>query len=159
MVGGGESMEESKGFSEKRKHLRAPMQTIVVGILNSKAPETIGTITDISLGGVKCSYYVHKIKPNKRSSFNSIDLIAGSLYVLEIPCRFVWDGEMDLKSNTKWTMLKQCGIQFGELAPIQTYMLRKFIDICVSEGIKSFMPRSPITIAEERPSYTFLETN
>ena len=128
-------MEESKGFSEKRKHLRAPMQTIVVGILNSKTPETIGTITD------------------------SIDLIAGSLYVLEIPCRFVWDGEMDLKSNTKWTMLKQCGIQFGELAPIQTYMLRKFIDICVSEGIKSFMPRSPITIAEERPSYTFLETN
>ena len=134
------------------------MQTIIVGILNSKEPETIGTITDISLGGVKCTYHKLKMEPNKNSSFHSIDLIAGSYYVLEIPCRFVWDGEMETKFHHPLTMVKQCGIQFGELAPLETYMLSKFIDISVSEGIKNPAPRSPITLTEERPSYTFLET-
>ena len=40
-------MKESTGFTEGGEHTRAKMNNIVVGILNSKEPEMIGTITDI----------------------------------------------------------------------------------------------------------------
>jgi hypothetical protein len=139
-------MKESTGFTEGREHTRAKMNNIVVGILNSKEPETIGTITDISLGGVKCVYYELRMELHKRSFFHSIDLIAGSHYVLEIPCKYVWDGEVETESYTKSTNIRQCGIQFGKLAPIQTFMLNKFIDICVSQGIKSLTSRTPIAV-------------
>jgi hypothetical protein len=149
-------MKKSTGFTEGREHTRAKMNNIVVGILNSKEPETIGTITDISLGGVKCVYYELRMEPNKRP-VHSIDLIAGSHYVLEIPCKYVWDGEVETESNTKSTNIKQCGIQFGKLTPIQTFMLNKFIDICVSQGIKSLTSRTPIAVGGELPSYIFLK--
>ena len=154
---GTKSMNENNDYIESRQHTRAKMNNIVVGILNSKEPETIGTITDISLGGVKCVYYELRMELHKRSFFHSIDLIAGSHYVLEIPCKYVWDGEVETESYTKLTNIRQCGIQFGKLAPIQTFMLNKFIDICVSQGIKSLTSRTPIAVGGELPSYIFLK--
>ena len=153
------NMKERNDFREKREHIRAPMHSTVIGILNSKDPETIGTIADISLGGAKCTYYEFKVGPSKKNSFHTIDLIAGNQYVLEVPCRYVWDGDMETKFQTKSTIVRQCGIEFGELAPIQTYMLSKFIDNCVSEGIKSLMPKTSIPSRAEQPSYNLLDTN
>ena len=150
-------MKEGTGLTESRKHIRAKMNNIVVGILNSREPETIGTITDISLGGVKCAYYELRFGLNKRNSFHSIDLIANSHYVLEIPCKYVWDGEVETETHTKSTMIRQCGIQFAKLAPIQTFMLNKFIDICVSEGIRGLTSRTEITLGEETPSFLSFE--
>ena len=133
---GTKSMNENNDYIESRQHTRAKMHNIVIGILNSKEPETIGSITDISLGGVKYAYYELRMEPNK-SPVHSIDLIAYSLDLLELPCKYVWDGEVETESHNKSTMIRQCGIQFGKLVPKQTFLLRKFIDICVSQGIKS----------------------
>ena len=155
LVGGRRSMKESNGFSEKRKHIRAKMHNIVVGILNSKKPETIGSITDISLGGVKCVYSKLRIEPNK-SPVHSIDLIADTLSVFEIPCKYVWDGDVETESHNKSKMIRQCGIRFGKLAPEQTFLLNKFIDICVSQGIKSVTPRNPRTVREQQPSPSYI---
>ena len=152
-------MKEHDDFCEKREHIRASMHSTVVGILNSKDPETIGTIADISLGGAKCTYYEFKVGPSKKNSFHTIDLIAGNQYVLEVPCRYVWDGDMETKFHTTSTIVKQCGIEFGELAPIQTYMLGKFIDNCVSEGIKSLAPDLSISVKEEQPLNIFVGKN
>jgi hypothetical protein len=147
-------MKGNNDYKESRKHIRAKMHNIVVGILNSNEPETIGTIADISLGGVKFAY-LHRMKFNKRSPVQSIDLIAGSLYLLEIPCKYVWDGEVERVFHTKSAMVRQCGIQFGKLTPKQTFLVNKFIDICVSEGIKSLTQRTRINIREGQHSYRF----
>ena len=48
-------MKEREDFTERRQHERACVQNLVVGILNSGEPITIGSITDISLGGVRCT--------------------------------------------------------------------------------------------------------
>lgn len=153
-------MKKRNNCKEFRKHLRVKMRNTVIGILSSKEPESVGTITDISLGGVKCTYRELRTEPSKISSCHSIDLIAGSHYVIEIPCKYVWDGAVETKSNSQLTMIRQCGIQFGKLAPKQVYLLSKFIDICVSEGIRSSPPRPPITVKEEQPLYlSFLEKN
>jgi hypothetical protein len=151
---GTKSMNENNDYIESRQHTRAKMHNIVIGILNSKEPETIGSITDISLGGVKYAYYELRMEPNK-SPVHSIDLIAYSLDLLELPCKYVWDGEVETESHNKSTMIRQCGIQFGKLVPKQTFLLRKFIDICVSQGIKSLTSRAPISERHELPSRLF----
>ena len=141
-------MKESNGFSEKRKHIRAKMHNIVVGILNSKKPETIGSITDISLGGVKCVYSKLRIEPNK-SPVHSIDLIAGSHYVLENPCKYVWDGEVETESYTKSTNIRQCGIQFTGLTPNQLFLLRGFINRCATPE-SARQPRPDVSFASNQ---------
>ena len=100
-------MKENNEYNESRKHIRAKMHNTVVGILYAKEPETIGTIADISLGGVKCTYYEHRVRLNKKSSFHSIDLIAGSHYVLEIPCKYVWEGEVETKFHNTPIIIRQ----------------------------------------------------
>ena len=46
-------MKINSDYTERRQHERESMQTIVIGMLNSGESITTGSITDISLGGVK----------------------------------------------------------------------------------------------------------
>jgi hypothetical protein len=131
-------MKEVQNYIKRRQHLRTKVQSIVVGILNSKEPERVVSITDISLGGVKYACNVFRVATNK-SPVHSIDLIAGSLYVLEIPCKCVWDGEVETESHTKLSMIRQCGIQFGKLTPWQSFSLKSIIDDCASLDNKSII--------------------
>ena len=139
-------MKENNDYKESRKNIRAKVHNTVVGILNFKESENIGTITDISLGGVKFAYDELKMEPEKRSLLHSIDLIANSYSMFEIPCTYIWDDEVETQFHNKLTTVKQCGIQFGKLTPKQTYLLSKFIDICISEGIKSLTSKATINV-------------
>ena len=122
-------MKESRDFTEQRQHERSYLQNFVVGILSSGEPVAIGSITDISLGGVRCTYDELTMAPND-SSFHSIDLIADSHYLGDIPCEYAWDVKVETKSFSKLTNLRRCGIQFGKLTPNQIFLLRSFINRC-----------------------------
>ena len=128
-------MKERRDFTERRQHERACVQNLVVGILNSGEPITIGSITDISLGGVRCTYNDLRMVSND-SPINSIDLIADGYYLVDVPCEYVWEVRVETESYSKLTDLGQCGIQFGKLPPNQIFLLRSFINRCASLGIK-----------------------
>jgi hypothetical protein len=136
-------------YKEHRKQVRAKMHNTVVGILNSNKTVTIGTIIDISLGGAKCANYEIRMEPDNRKSFDSIDLIAGSHSILGLPCKPIWESEGESEGNSKMTIKRLYGIRFCELTPKQIFLLKKFIDICVSEGLINSTSRTPITVEEE----------
>ena len=137
-------MKERRDFTERRQHERACMQNFVVGILNSGEPITIGSITDISLGGVRCTYNDLRMVSND-SPIHSIDLIADGYYLVDVPCEYVWDVKVETESHSKLTDLGQCGIQFGKLPPNQIFLLRSFINRCASLGIKGITSNVHIT--------------
>ena len=137
-------MIESRDYTEKRQHERACVQNIVVGILNSDEPVTMGSITDISLGGVKCTYNELRMAPDD-SPVHSIDLIANSYDLADIPCECAWNVKAEEETFSKLTNLRQCGIKFVELTPNQIYLLRSFINRCASLGINAIDSNVDIT--------------
>ena len=137
-------MKKRRDFIERRQHERACVQNLVVGILNSGEPITIGSITDISLGGVRCTYHDLRMGPND-SPIHSIDLIADGSYLVDIPCEYAWDITVETKSYSKLTDSGQCGIQFGKLLPNQIFLLRSFINRCASLGINGITSNIHIT--------------
>ena len=132
-------MKARRDFAEWRQHERTYVQNLVVGILNSGAPITIGSITDISLGGARCTYNELKMAPDE-GPFHSIDLIADGHYLVDLPCGNAWDGRVETESYSKLTDLRQCGVQFGELTPNQIFLLRSFINHCASLRVNGINP-------------------
>ena len=128
-------MKKSRGFREQRQHERAFVQNLIVAILNSDEPVSIGSITDISLGGVKFTNSELKMTPDEYP-INSIDLIADSHYLIEIPCESAWIVKLETGSDSKLIDLRQWGIQFGKLTPNQIFLLKSLINHCSSLGIK-----------------------
>ena len=137
-------MKESRTYTERRLHERSSVQNFVVGILNSGESVTIGSITDISLGGVRCTYNDLRMVSND-SPINSIDLIADGYYLVDVPCEYVWEVKVETESHSKLTDLGQCGIQFGKLPPNQIFLLRSFINRCASLGTKGITSNVHIT--------------
>ena len=128
-------MKGSKDFTERRQHERVSVEKIVIGVLNSDEPVTIGLIKDISLGGV---HYTHELRmaPND-DPIQSIDIIGDSNYLmLDIPCECAWKIDTQRGAYSKLRDLRQCGIQFGKLDSNQIYMLKSLINRCTSQGTK-----------------------
>lgn len=119
-------MNQNKDNIERRQHERAKLQSNVVGILNSKEPVIIGTINNISLGGVNFIYAL-RLSPIK-NSIRSIDLIADNFCLIDIPCNYAWNDEVAAESDLQLRELKLCGIEFGDLTANQVFLLEGFID-------------------------------
>ena len=78
-------MAESSENHERRKHLRIPVSSGVIAVLITSYPEIIGSVSDISLGGVKITYH----NPQDREAGASdlkVDLISDDRFVEAIPC-------------------------------------------------------------------------
>ena len=120
-------MKAKKDIAEWRQHERTYVQNLVVGILNAEEPITIGSITDISLGGVKFTYNDLRMASDD-IPIQSIDLIADGYYLVDIPCAYAWNVNVETESNSNLTGLKQCGIQFGKLTPNQIFLLRSLVN-------------------------------
>lgn len=124
-------------FAEQRQHKRTNVKNLVVAILNTDDPVTIGSITDISLGGVKFTYNQLNMDFNV-NRINSIDLIAESFSLVDIPCASVWNVTVGKESFSKFVNLNQGGIQFGKLTPNQIFLLQRLITRCSSEENKGY---------------------
>ena len=116
-------MKEKTGFTERRQLTRTSLKNIVVGVLNSDEPEIIGRITDISLSGVKFTYHeLRKVSP--KQPICSIDLIADSNYLFNIPCDYAWNKKVETESDSELSNLRQYGIKFGKLTSSQSFSLK-----------------------------------
>jgi hypothetical protein len=132
---------ESKKTTERRQHKRASVKNVVVGVLNTGEPGLIGSITDISYGGVKFTYHEFRTE-FKKDPIHSIDLIADSNYMLDFPCSYAWNKKVGTEPGWK-SNLRQYGIQFGKLNPWQLSLLRSIVDDCASLGSDSATPDAP----------------
>jgi hypothetical protein len=127
-------MKKNSASAERRQHKRASVENVVVGILNSGDPVAIGSINDISLGGVRCTYNELRMAPDV-SPIHSIDLIAGSDYLVDIPCEYAWNDRMEPDPPSQLINVRRCGIQFGKLTEKQMILLKSFINGCASLGL------------------------
>ena len=124
-------MAESSEYNERRLHQRAPVSSGVIAVLITSSPEIIGTVSDISLGGAKITYH----DPQNRdfdSSKLKVDLISDDRFVEAIPCSNAWDRSVKTKDFLASDDLRECGIQFTGLNPNQLFLLRGFINRCVT---------------------------
>ena len=128
-------MQASKDFIERRQYDRAYTKNLLVAILNTEEPVTIGLINDISLGGVKFTYELTMMPSD--SPIHSIDLIAESRHLVDIPCEYAWSVEIERQSRPDLKDLRQCGIKFGRLNPSQVFLLRSLINSCTNHGIRT----------------------
>lgn len=129
------TMKKNTGFTERRQHARASVKSIVVGILNAAEPEIIGSISDISLGGVKFTCNELKLAP-ENDPVRTIDLIVDENYVFDIPCNYAWNNKINSEADSELAGLRQCGIRFGDLTPWQLFQLRGIIDTCASSAAR-----------------------
>ena len=130
-------------FTERRRHERARVENIVVGILNSDEIVATGLINDISLGGVN---FTHELGLTPDATLvHSIDLIAENNFLNDIPCEFAWNFRVERDPYFSSRELRQCGIQFVELSPDQTFLLRRLINSCTSLGIKNITSNVHLT--------------
>ena len=137
-------MKEWQDYSERRQHKRASAQYIALGIINSGEIETIGSIIDISPGGVKITYDELRMMPNAPPIY-SIHLMVDNYYLFDIPCKYAWNDTVEKEPHSKLTNLRRCGIRFGKLSPSQTFLFESFIDCCSSHGILNIKPELHIT--------------
>ena len=128
---------------DRRKHERARVKSIVVGILNSDEIVATGLINDISLGGVN---FTHELGATPdAASVHSIDLIAESNYLNDLPCEFAWNFKVESEHHFSPRDLRQCGIQFGNLTPDQIFLLRRLINRYTSLGLKNISANVRLT--------------
>ena len=126
-------MKESRDYTERRQHERTSAQYIALGIINSRELETIGSIIDISLGGVKCTYDELRMVPYDTPIY-SINLLVDNYYLFDLPCEYAWNVKLETEFHSKLTNLRQCGIQFGRLTSNQIFLLKSFINRCSFHG-------------------------
>jgi len=131
-------MAESAEYQERRQHERSSVSSGVIAVLITSAPELIGSVTDISLGGAKITYHNPKNKEIDLSKFK-VDLISDDRFVEAIPCSNAWDNAIETADFIAVGDLRQCGIKFVGLNPNQLFLLRGFINRCAAPGLSSRM--------------------
>lgn len=129
-------MAESSVNNERRRHPRSPVSAGIIAVLITSAPEIIGSVTDISLGGAKITYHNPTNRDIDYTSLK-VDLISDDRFVEAIPCSNAWDRPVETNSFLAAGELRQCGIQFADLNPNQIYLLRSFINRNAAPGLHS----------------------
>ena len=137
-------MAESAEYHERRQHQRSSVSSGVIAVLITSAPEIIGSVSDISLGGAKITYHNPK---NREIDYTElkVDLISDDRFVEAIPCSNAWDSAVETNDFIATGDLRQCGIQFDTLNPNQQFLLRSFINRCSTNGL-------PLQTQPELPS-------
>ena len=126
-------MAKSAKTQERRQHQRSAVSSGVIAVLISAAPEIMGSLTDISLGGAKITYHNPK---NREIDYTrlKVDFISDDRFVEAIPCKNAWERSLESNNFIAAGELRQCGIQFADLNPNQLYLLRNFINRCAAPG-------------------------
>ena len=120
-------MAESSGNSERRKYERTHVTSGVIAVLITSAPEIIGSVSDISLGGAKITYHTPKDREINQATLK-VDLISDDRFVESIPCSNAWDKAVKDDEFFASSDLRECGIEFADLTPNQLFLLRGFIN-------------------------------
>jgi len=139
-------MAESSANDERRKYERTPVTSGVIAVLITSAPEIIGSVSDISLGGAKITYHTPKDREINQATLK-VDLISDDRFVEAIPCTNAWDKAVKDDEFFASNDLRECGIEFSGLTPNQLFLLRGFIN---RNAIHEHRPETGISLASNQ---------
>ena len=109
--------------TERRKFKRLLPRDLTFAVFRPHF-SNLGKVKDISIGGLALEYV---LKETKNTGFSEIDIfLSGNfLYLRRIPSTIIYVSEIDVESRSVKT--RRCGLQFGDLTPIQKSQLEYFI--------------------------------
>lgn len=128
-------MAESIYYSDRREHKRSLVTNGVTAVLIASSPEVIGSVIDISMGGIQIAYHEQK-NTNINLSQLKVDLISDDRFVEAIPCKNAWNCKPMDSALSAAGNLRQCGIEFLDLTPNQAFLLRGFINRCAGPELE-----------------------
>ena len=112
-----------KSDNRKQNRLRPSKQTYAV---MRPMFETMGRVLDISSDGLSIEYIATN---GVDDQFTEIDLMLmdEGLLLQKLPCRIVYDNEMEETCSRVGLTVRRCGIQLGSLSENQQAMLKMFL--------------------------------
>jgi hypothetical protein len=118
-------MIDAKDFIERRHDKRFAVQNGVVALPRSSTV-AIGTIVDISRGGISIRYTPTE-EQNGTSPDIDILLTAHNFYITGIPVTTISDFKLENKIPFSYIYERRCGMQFGELTDNQLNQLNELL--------------------------------
>jgi len=114
---------------EKRKYYRFQVRATVLAQFNSDS-DALGTIQNVSRGGLAFHYYIDSGK--RPPKLIEIDIFSANneIYLPRIPVRVVADIKIADAIVSNFFTMRRCGVQFGKLTFSQMSRLKYFIGDC-----------------------------
>ncbi len=107
-------MKESR--EERRKYPRITPKNWLVACIDSSKEIVVGTVIDISKGGISFQYVrdIYNCNLTNGEKYYTLDLVDPSkeLIVQRIPCKVVYDLPLKQEHPISFLRMKRCGIMF-----------------------------------------------
>jgi hypothetical protein len=121
--------QEHKHSLEKREHKRYNINSGAFALLKTNELEILGSIKDISTGGLCLSHIDENKKLN--GSKITINLICDDNCFEDFIGRNIWNVEEDGGFMAAMVKMRRRGLKFEHLSPDKELELQKFIDALV----------------------------
>ena len=120
-------MASIKKDNNRRKHKRYNIGNGGFALLRNHGKEVLGSIRDISSGGL-CLSYMDEEDTIDNNSRITINLVAENIYYEKYSGRSIWSQKEKDGFSTALVKMKSRGIQFEHLSEKMQAQLNKFID-------------------------------
>jgi hypothetical protein len=116
----------------KREHKRYNINSGAFVLLKSEEVEILGSIKDISSGGLSMSH-IDENKEFNGSDKISINLISEDLCCENFSIRTIWNSVEDGGFMAAMVKMRRRGVKFEHLNPDKEIELKKFIDALIEK--------------------------
>ena len=122
----GRLMNNQKAIDERRQYKRYRFLGGGIALIPLQSATVLGSIRDISIGGVGVTYIDDDAKLNEFSELKA-DMMEENFYCKEIHCKNIWDKAVVNDHPVITAKMRQSGLQFINLSPDQLSQLKGFI--------------------------------
>ena len=119
-------MDNMRTTRERRRFKRYRFLGGGIALIPLQSATLLGSIRDISIGGVGVTYIDEGAKLNESSGLKA-DMLEDKLYCKDINCKSVWDREVLNDFPLITVSMRQGGLQFVDLSPDQLSQIKGFI--------------------------------
>ncbi len=120
-------MNLNSSETDKRRHKRYKLASGGFALLQAKDNEVLGSIVDISDGGL-CLLHIDGAESILEDSPVAINLISDDIYYKQFSGRSIWSKKEKGGFSTALVKMKRRGIQFEDLSQKMQGQISKFID-------------------------------
>jgi c-di-GMP-binding flagellar brake protein YcgR len=118
-------MKKRKPDDDRRQYRRFKVPNDAFAIVKNPRFK-LGQITDMSLGGMSICYLDELISGGGSSTIDIL-LADNEFYIEGIPVSFVWHADCREMYTVNSSVMKKCGVRFGELTPAHESKLAVFV--------------------------------
>ena len=119
-------MTSTETYRDRRQHKRYTLDSGGFALIHANDTEVLGTIKNISAGGLSLSHIDDCEEIAEHSSL-AINLISEKLYAEQIPGKSIWSSKEEGGFTTSRVNMRCCGIAFEQLNSEMRAQLNEFI--------------------------------